>query len=294
MTEVQLLEQRILDDVKAKTGFSFVHLGGIPTTEKAVADVVLPVLAKWVKTLGAQNLRHAIYACFGTPHAYGYLEQLVEWWKTETYDLAVDCLTQNLSTLARPTDAELIWKLSVNLPLKHGKYILWSRLASFPSVGRQVKDRLVADLEDPNLQLGAVQRISTVDDPRIRKWFAARVDSPNPKLRNIARRVVARGKKLPRGVFFSDTPPDRTDEMFSTEVDLAALPSIVKQWERDLTVKLPAAVRSGRFALGVSPGQWILVPALDREGVTRQFWFRLEDVDVVEFVVTKEAQARTA
>ncbi len=216
-----LLGDQVLAEVEAATGCRFRYISSIDSRDKRIAESVLPVLCNIASTVKAPNIRDAIYGRFHTPHAYRFLDDLIAWWQCETYEMALGTLTQDLALLAKPADGLRLWTLCKRLPQRPFHFMLLGKLASFPSVENEVKDSLVRSLrEDTSLTVGDLGNIAEVNDPRIRQWFAAQVDSKNRFLKALARRVVAKGKKLPKGVEVSLAPPDRARELFSTEVEL--------------------------------------------------------------------------
>lgn len=320
------MEAAILRDIEARTGLSFMHLDGIDTCDRSIAEAVLPVLKEWVPLVREDNIRGGLYHRFGTANAHPHLDSLIEWWKHESEKINAGTLTWAIVQAAKPADGERLWKLCQELPPKPGHYALLAKLATFPAVEREVKDRLVEALEhlkvqmprrfddkliaelgpltpeerkaklqllfheaeeDESLTVGDVQHISQVNDPRIRKWFEGQVNSPNPGLRLVARRAVKRGKRLPRGVWYADHLPDRRAEIFSTEVDLEELRPFLAQLAKEIGLEIPAPVRTGRFLDRIDVDRWVVAPTQTTQGEPAELWFRLEDVDVVEIAAIR-------
>ena len=73
------LETLILEHIKAKTGLRFTRLGSMETSDKRIADAVLPVLIGWVDKLDDNNHRHAFYSRFFSLQAYNYLDVIISW-----------------------------------------------------------------------------------------------------------------------------------------------------------------------------------------------------------------------
>ncbi|RPH76770.1 MAG: hypothetical protein EHM80_13935 [Nitrospiraceae bacterium] len=96
-------------------------------------------------------------------------------------------------------------------------FMLLSKLAQFPSVAKDVKEIVAKLLYQENRPEMDLLEVSRIEDPRIRKWFENNVDSSDPVVRRIAKRVVERGKRLAQEVVYSVNPPDRRREVFSTE-----------------------------------------------------------------------------
>ncbi len=294
MFEATPLEAIILEDVKQSTGLVFRRLGGIPTREKAVADAVLPILAEWPSKLtDHDNYRGGIYHRFHTPHAYPFLDRIVSWWTTEQHQLNLAWLTQTLALILRCSDAERIWKLCEQLPRRQFHYMLLSKLATCPEVEQEVKDALIHGLQTEKLEAGNLSYIGQVNDPRIRRWFEGQVGSPDPNIRLVAKRVVAKSKKWPKGVEYAGQPPDRSEEMFSTEVGLEDLRQLFAQLTKGFGLKIPAAIMTGMFLASAELNRWIIVHTSKSAAQSMDLWFRLEDVDTVEVVLTKRALAES-
>jgi hypothetical protein len=143
------------------------------------------------------------------------------------------------------------------------------------------------------LTVGDLQYISEVNDPRIRKWLEGQVDSPNRDLRTLARRVLARGQRLPKGVEFAAREPDRAGELFSTEVDIWEVRALLARLAKQHALKIPNTVRGARFLSSLDVDRWVSAPIESNTGEPYRVWFRLEDVDTVEVVLTKEPPGRT-
>jgi len=295
MFEATPIEAVILEDVKQKTELEFRLLAGIPTRgNKAVADVVLPVLAEWPgKLANHDNERAGIYHCFHTLHAYRFLDQIVSWWTTEQHKLNLAWLTQVVALIVRCSDAERIWRLCGELPRRPFHYMLLSKLATCPEVEHDVKDALMQGLVTERLEAGNLSYIGQVSDPRIRRWFEGQVDSPDPNIRLVAKRVVAKTKKWPKGAAYAGQPPDRSEELFSTEVGLEGLRQLLPQLAKGFGFTVPAAVKTGVFLASVELNRWIIVHTSNAAGFSPHLWFRLEDVDTVELVLTKRAPAES-
>ncbi len=279
-------EQVILEDIRQKTGYSFVRIEGIPTRNREMAELVLPVLRDWVPLVTESSLRGGIFHQFVTPHAHPFIDSLIQWWLGEPDRLNVVFLTHALATVAKPEDGERLWQLCKEQPPESRNYMLLAKLATLPSVERDVKALLAEALERSTLKLGDLQHIADVDDPRIRRWFEERTTSPDRRLRQLARKVVERGKKLPRGVVLAASPPDRTAELFSTEADLEHVPRLLRQLSEDLRLRIPSGIRNAAFLSRLELDRWAVVSEVTANGAPANLWFRMEDVDAVEVVVT--------
>jgi hypothetical protein len=292
VTDTTPLEQTILDDIRRRTGFSFRKLGGIDTRVKEVAHAVFPVLKDWLAVVKEDNYRRALFACFHTPEAYGYLDNLLCWWENESDKQSLSLLTQAIALLVKSQDADRVWNLCQRLPKRPHYHLLLSKLAAFPTVESELKDALVLDLNNEDLSAADLSYIARVNDPRINRWFAGQVDSPDSYIRKIAKSVVAKGRKWPKGVEYAAQAPDRTEDVFSTEVDLENLGQLLARLAKDFGLKIPTTIKRGMFLSSAELNRWIVVHASSAAGPSVDFWFRLEDVDTVEVVLSKQAMER--
>ncbi len=290
MPEATRLEHSILSDILTRTGLRFRLIGGINTRDPETARVVLPILAEWAAKVQDPNHRNAIYACFHTPHARPYFDNLISWWQNEKFELARATLTQVILSLATPADGERLFDLLCRLSPMPFQYKLASKLAKFPSVARQVKDKVVKALEESDLHLtdpvSDLQEISQIEDPRIRQWFERNLESPDPAVRTVAKKLLRRRTRLPSGLERTDSRPDRTAELFSTEVDAAELRSLLRGLADQFALKIPANVSNGAFLSSLSGDSWALARIATHKGDLASIWFRLEDIDTVQVVVT--------
>lgn len=282
-------ETSILNDITRKTGLTFRLVGGIDTRDKAVAPLVLPVLADWVARLDDVSHRWTIYSRFHTPYARPYLEKVIYWWTSEEDRLALGTLTQVLALIVKCSDAKQVWELCQKLPPRPGHYLLVSKLGNCPEVEREVKEVLVQALKTETLEPSELSYISQIDDARMHQWFEGKVNSPNRYVRLVARRAVARSKRLPRGMEYSPQAPERTREMFSAEDDVHAVRPMLHVLVKEFGLTIPAPIASGRFLASVPLDSWVAARRLlTVEGAAVSLWFRLEDMDTVEIVLLNE------
>ena len=282
------LERIILEDIEARTGLSFTRLGSMDTSDKRIADAVLPVLIGWVDKLEDNNLRHAVYSRFFSLQAYKYLVVIISWWAHERNQLALSSLTQTLSLLVRCTDAERVWALCQELPPRPFHYLLVSKLAGCACVEREAKDALVAGLNTEVLRAADLGYIAKVSDPRIQQWFERKVDSSDKYIRAVAMRAVSRRKTLPKGLVYATLPPARTAELFSTEEDLVNVKHLLQQMANEFKLKIPSAIKSGKFLSDLELNKWAVATVSSPDQGSASLWFRLDDIDTVEVALLGE------
>lgn len=289
MTHLHLVEKSILDDIKNRTGLSFAQIGAISTRDKAVADLVLPVLKEWVPFVKEANIRGAIFHRFG-PHSDLFLNSLLAWWQMEEDQINASILTQAIVAAAKPINSVHIWRVAQHEAKKPFYFMLLAKLTAFPSVAAEVKDVLANALNEGAVPEYELTFVARVGDERIRRWFESQVESPDVKVRQVARRVVAKGRKLPPSVMVSTAPPDRSAAIFSTEVDLVAVEKTMEKIAGQLDLKIPAALRTASFLSSVQVDQWVKGHIKAAGCEVFDLWLRLEDIDTVEILITRSAE----
>ncbi len=282
------LEQSILAEVRARTGLSFRKIAGIDTRDPGIAQAVLPVIKDLLGRVGG-NDRRDLFARFHTPEAYAYLDDVLSWWTNEQDEQSLSGLSQVLTLLVKDRDAVRVWRLCQELPKRPFHYMLLSKLATLPSVEREVKETLVQDLNAGAFGANELFFVARVHDPRIQRWFEGQRESPDPKIRQIAKRVAAKGSKWPKEVEYASTLPDRRMELYSVEGDLEELKELLAPFAKTFQVKIPVAIKAGSFLASAEVDRWIIAHIADAAGNPFALWFRLEDIDTVEIVLLKRA-----
>ncbi len=280
--------QQIIADIRDKTGMSFLHIEGIDTSRPEIAAVVLPVLEQWVPFVEDDNVRGAIYTRFVSAYAYPYLASIFDWATRERDRLNTSVLGFAIAKLLRPCDAQQVWIALHEMPRPEYYYLALARLAAFPSTSVAAREELVRALETANLPIGDLEHIAKVDDPRIRRWFEAQTNAPHAVIRTLARRVANRGRRLPRGVQVVTVSPDHGRELFSTEVDLENVPALLREMSERYGFQIPSGIRSGSFLTRLEVDQWARIGVRTKVSETLFLWFRLEDVDTVEVLVSPD------
>lgn len=276
----------IINDIRKKTGLSFFQIGAIDTRDKAIASAILPILKEWVAFVAEPNIRGAIFHRFG-PHSGPYIDSLLEWWQAEDDQINASLLTQAIVEAAKPTHAAEIWQVAQHQKGKPFYFMLLAKLATFRRVATEAKDSLSKALDEGQVPTFELPYVARVDDLRIRQWFESRTESPDAKVRQIARRVVAKGRKLPSNLQLASTPPDRSLELFSTEIDLADARGEIKRIADRLGLKVPATIRGASFLAAMQLDRWAVSKVGSAAHGVVDLWFRLEDFDTVEIVVAR-------
>ena len=277
--------QRIVEEIRRKTGLHCVRFDGLDTSDEGIARVTLPILAEWVPVVPEENIRTAIYSRFNSQHASRFLPRMVKWATEERAELAREFLNFAIATALRPEDADYVWQILPELPKTPAYYAVLARLAGIPAVAAKAKLALANALQDSMLGISELIYISKVDDPRITTWFAQMTDSTDKRVRAVARRVIDRGKRLPRGVAYAEHAPDRSNELFSTEVDLDQASHILSQLEKELSLRFSPAIRQARFLSRIAIDRWVTAESQRSRDLTANVFIRLEDFSTVEIVV---------
>jgi hypothetical protein len=274
-----------LEEIRNKNGVPCRHIESLDTSEEGVARVVLPILAEWVPVVPEQNIRAAIYSRFTSKHACQFLPAMVKWIRDESYEVAREILNFAIAKALRPEDADYVWRVVPELPKTPAFYAILARLASIPGVAAKAKLAIANALQDSELGISELMYISEVDDPRITAWFEQRTASADKRVRAVARKVIDRGKRLPRSIAVAESAPNRSIELFSTEVDLDQASHTLAQLEKRLSLRLPSVVRRAQFLSRLSVDRWVVAESQRTGDRSARVYFRLEDFSTVEIVV---------
>jgi hypothetical protein len=154
-----------------------------------------------------------------------------------------------------------------------------------------VKDWLADELKSGKLRYPELLLISEVEDPRLSAWFSEKGNDPDKRIAALARRVINKSKKLPKGLVNARFQPDRAKELYSTEVDSDQVELTLKELSKRFDLKIPAQILKGHFVSRLRMDSWVVAEVVSRSGEPKQLWFRLEDVTTVEIVLIADKQA---
>jgi len=249
--------------------------------------MVLPILVRWVARVEDERLRHCIYSRFEPPYAKAHIDDLLDWWERESYKLGVESIAQILSRLISEQHAERVWRVIERRPNAGFNYKILAKLTEFPKVSQKVKDTIVSRLKEGRLIYSDLQDISTVPDRRIREWFAAQTDSKDRLIRALARRISSIPPKLPTGLYLAPEMPKRgrPSEIDSIEVDIGESTAYLKKLSKMHGLKIPSAFKKCDFLEVLKLDTWYVTSVATDNGPS-MLWFRLEDEDVVEILLT--------
>ena len=115
------------------------------------------------------------------------------------------------------------------------------------------------------------------------------MSTPDARLRSIARRCIERAPKLPAGLICAPVLPDRINDIRSWEIALAEASASLVNVARELNLKIPAAIRKGRFLDTADLDRWLVMHvSSDESREPLLLWFRLEDFDTVEILLNRQ------
>lgn len=284
-------ESAILRDLRQKTGLVFRQLPQINPYDAKTIVRVLTVLREWVPFVKEPNIKASIYYIFATPYADPFFSEVLTWWHQDSNSDGASYLTHAVTLLTNTEErATEVWELWKKLdPKPRYSYETVAGLAKFRAVAAETNEEIVRALREKELSIRELQAVANVDDPRIRSWFQEQLEANDVAVRKLARRVTARKSKLPAAVQFASSEPDkRTRELFSTEVDVGDLKGILALIKKKFGVTAPRGLAAGGFLNTVPVNRWLFAEAESAGEERHVLWFRLEDIDVVEVVLTKE------
>jgi len=281
------IEYEILADVERVTGLRFQFVDSIPTRNRTVADSVLPILVSWVPKVEDRVQRHTLYRRFHTPHAYRYFDELLSWFRSERDDELRGTVASVLALVVKSRDVERLWTMLRSQT--QTDYLLLSKMANLRSpVQNAIRERVVADLFAARLRRGDLQYVAKIDDPQIAAWFVDQANSPDQLTRNLAKRLAQRAIKPPAGLLSLAGSPARKMELRSAEVELDAVPTVLRQWTEEIGLELSAPFET-QYLSALEPDLWAVVSGVTVNGSPANLWFRMEDVDTVEVVLTSDS-----
>jgi hypothetical protein len=280
MFEPTDVERKLLAELRMETGLTFRRLGGIPKRDREVAAKVLPWASQVALSELDKNHRHVIYALFGTPYARKYASQLVEWWIEEPDELAYGTLTYIIAQLAHGSLRPKVGDQIQIMPRREFRYNLMASLARDRALRPEIVDHLMAIPGTEKLGFSELDAIAGIKDDRIRKWFEENQTSSDPTVGRVANKLFRKrhpAAKLP----YTTRSPNRAYELFSTEADMEQLSCVVGDAAKRLGIEVPSEIVTADSLSIAKVNRW-----MKYESGAVCFWLRLEDVDIVELVIT--------
>lgn len=278
------LESTFLEDVRRRTGRRFERLSMIPVrSDPELARQILPLAAERLATPVEVRFRRSLYRLFDGVAARKFLSLIVQWIDSEEDVDSLDLLVQSLARLVTRSHAAIVWPKAKSWLNKPAIFILLSRIATFPSIQSEVVSFLMLAIEEGVVARGDYAHIARVRHRLVQAWLRAQRNSPDPVLRRVAMRSLSSSSTTSarRG---RSPHPDRSLELFSAEVDLEALPALLS----DIGARFDLCARPGKLETSVLAMQ-LNVWSVAATSESRTMWVRLEDIDVVEVVVTERS-----
>jgi len=279
---------RIKRDITAKTGIHVVHVQQFHNANRDVADLVLPILAAWVRQIPSGDVRGDLYVPFRSPQASAYIDSMLQWLLDEHHAIALDSLKSAIYVAMRKKDAAKVWAALRSAQPSYFDYRIMVKLAKIPSVASEVRDALLEIVQSDDLDPAAYYEIGKVDDDRIVSAIYAKADHPDPEVRRAVRRLKARLSPLPgslrKPALKADPRIGRTC-LYSTEVDSEQLHLVIQSLRKRFGFALPVDLHDLSFLDSLPLDRWVWTPASSDTDQDAEFWFRLEEPGVVEVLL---------
>lgn len=280
----------ILERIREKTGLAYWWLQGAPTKEKAVADAVLPILAEYLREDCQSGTRCVLYLLFSTRHAQPYFDLLLEHMaRTDMPRHEANLLMVALSSSCSEGQVPDAWKAIQKREPIEDWFLAAVALANRKNAPPEIVATLRKLLDRDDLPAYAFEDIARVKDPKIRDWYRAHLNSPDPQIARIARRVAGRAPRPPKGALYpAPSPPDLATERTSFEIDLDEIAQTIREMKSRYGLQPPAWLAKQTGLSFMDLDKWASIPVGSKTGEVFTLWLRLEDYDVVEIVLTQD------
>ena len=287
-------EQALLSDVWQQTGLRFRHIGGISTHDDKIAEVVLPILARWVDFLLESGVRAEVYSRFDTRAARQFLGEILAWWRKEEDLMSKDVLVQVLEVLVTKSNATQIWKSFLDMNCPRVRLTLLRKLAEQPEISGEVRATILYQLQTfPDEKIAELTTrqllgIAKIGDPAIEAWFASQRDTTNPRLMKVISQIAPESRQHRILIPYTNSFPDQFPELASLEIDLQDFRAILKEQAKRLNFKIPEELLSLNLFDAWEPDRWTQVALQTPDYRVLSLWLRLKDETAVEIRVTTD------
>ena len=170
----------------------------------------------------------------------------------------------------------------------------WWRVVSFlakrPTAPESLIDEIVDSLNAGALHPSEIEYMSRIRHRKIVEWFRERQDSKDPALAKLARKVAGKTPAPPEGVTLAGGEPSREGEVESCEIDVDKMPNILREYRKAWALQMPRWLSTQKALDFLPVDKWARVDLKSKVGGPYSLWLRLEDVDVVELVLTRELE----
>jgi hypothetical protein len=285
----EVLENVILADIAQRTGHRFARLQGISVTSEAEAELILPIAAEWIDRVGLSHFRHALYSAFASQFGYQWFLQLLKWWTGETDPIAKSTLVTLILDLMRETDVPQIWKtMCVTDESYPFDCEVLSRMARTAQFGRLAKDAILRRLEDGRFIPGDLWSYAKLGDLRIQNWLIRNRNIEDPVARKVITKLLQASEALPKWLTSAKVGPPRASVLYATEVDIEHLDRELRRLGKEFHFTPPKFGRNKGFTTAADHSSWYMgLLKTKRADAPSSVWFRIEDLDVIEVVLTR-------
>jgi hypothetical protein len=298
--EFEATTREIVRDIEGRTGLQINSFGGLDTKDLKLGPSVVPILCEWLEKPNlATDVRRGLYLKLMTPYVYPFFDSVVSWWMRETDSGSLDVLLQTVAYFVKDKDARRVWDHARTISPPPGYYFLMESLSKCPSVSQEVRDAVVRDLTERPLSCSNVAQISRMRDPRIMDWFRRQgILSEDARIRSLSKKLIDKTiVSIPVELKQVQQCPDRSREVFSTEIDLHKAPALFRKLSKQFGLLIPPAMRKIRTLESLELDRWYRLYPDSTAPVHLELWLRLEDSDVIGIYLGgsgSDARARTS
>lgn len=235
---------------------------------------------------GSPPMRAAVLHCFDNPFVRPHLGFLLDRWDVETYRAASENLVQILARRIDNRHASRAFEIA-QAKTDSGICLLLAKLCRMRATEHMAKQAILAEFAAGNVSYYKLVAYSRVKDPNIQACYEPYVNSPDRYTRSLAQRVL--GISIPKAQHLIKSPagPPRGEphEVYSIEIDIDRARPILEAIAERFRIPIPPSVMDGTSLEALARDKWYRLrgPVPDS---AYQLWFRQEDFDIVEVVVT--------
>ena len=279
------LENQNLQDIQEKTGYSFSALQRIDLNDERIAVPVLSVLATWVSRVPS-HYRSEIYFMLGfTEFGRPWFEDMLRWWQAESWPEGKSQLTRLIIHYMRDEDGVRVLEMCRDESFPDRGRLL-TRLAKIPELRETAIDLILKDLSSGRYDLEDFKVYAQLDDARVRQYLVSQTASTDPRIRALADRLFVKDRTPPSWITEAAEQPDRTCEIYSSEVDLDDVDRELSKIATSFGLPKRRLGSRRYFLASADRDQWFFGCMGERDGTLAFLWLRAEDEDVVEIIVT--------
>jgi len=287
----QEFEVPILRELQEKTGLQFRALYEIQGQPAEVHAVVFPVLADWVDRLPRHNGRGTLYMLLEPTQVSRHIERVLGWWENEPDAVFQSVLTMQITQAMKDWQAGVVWKAYRRCGGGTHKSFLLRRLSRVASLREEVVREVVRILTEEQTLRADRKEYSRIADPRVQALVGEELLPGKSGARKGATKSRGGGASKPPRLVRLYTAPDRSGEVFSTEVDLEELGNALAALREEYRLEFSPDVDLDVFE-SAEDNTWFSLPCLSASSKSFGVLLRREDETTVEIVVV-ESTARS-